>query len=109
MRLTICITAALVLGAGPTQLAAKSAAPFTINHTSWAFVDKGKKVHETIDADGNYIENAVSGKHIDHGTSVMKDGNAPRKRTSNASSNAAARSTTSRLQRKRDWWRSLRR
>ena len=26
-----------------------------------------------IDANGNYIENSVSGKHIDHGTAVMKD------------------------------------
>ena len=26
--------------------------------------------------DGNYIANAVSGKHIDHGTAVMKDGKA---------------------------------
>lgn len=75
MRLTICITAALVIGASPTVLAAK-AAPFEIKSTSWSFVDHGKSVHETIDADGNYIENAVSGKHIDHGTGVMKDGKA---------------------------------
>ena len=27
---------------------------------------------ESIDADGNYIENSVAGKHIDHGTAVMK-------------------------------------
>ena len=30
------------------------------------------KVRESIDAKGNYIENAVSGKHVDHGTAVMK-------------------------------------
>lgn len=75
MRLTICLTAALVLSASSTQLAAKTA-PFDIKSTSWSFVDHNTKVRETIDADGNYIENAVSGKHIDHGTGVMKDGKA---------------------------------
>ena len=69
MRAIICLTAALALGAWSSQAGAK---PFQINSTSWAFVDQGKKVHETIDADGNYIENAVSGKHVDHGTAVMK-------------------------------------
>jgi len=77
MRLTICLTAALILCASSAQVAAKSA-PFEIKHTTWTYVDPGKKVkaRETIDADGNYIENAVSGKHIDHGTAVMKDGKA---------------------------------
>jgi hypothetical protein len=77
MRATICITAAVAFCAGSTPLAAK-AAPFEIKQTSWSYVDPQKKVkaHETIDADGNYIENAVSGKHIDHGTAVMKDGKA---------------------------------
>ena len=76
MRLTICLTA-LVLCANSTQVTAK-AAPFEIKHTTWTYVDPGKKVKaiESIDADGNYIENAVSGKHIDHGTGVMKDGKA---------------------------------
>jgi len=74
MRTIICLTAALALGAWSGQAGAKAAksAPFQINETSWAYVDHGKKAHETIDADGNYIENAVSGKHIDHGTAVMK-------------------------------------
>jgi hypothetical protein len=55
--------------------AAKTAAKhtaFQLKETSWTFVDNGTKVRESIDADGNYIENAVSGKHIDHGTAVMK-------------------------------------
>jgi hypothetical protein len=71
MRLTICLTAAVALGAWSSQAAAKS---FEIKHTSWTYVDPAKKVkaRESIDADGNYIENAVSGKHIDHGTAVMK-------------------------------------
>ena len=75
MRLTICLTAALVLCAsstpGDAKTAAKNAA-FQLNETTWTFVDHGKRVRESIDADGNYIENAVSGKHIDHGTMVMK-------------------------------------
>jgi hypothetical protein len=71
MRLTICLSAALALCASSTQLAAKTA-PFQINETSWAFTDHGTKARETIDAQGNYIENAVSGKHMDHGTAVMK-------------------------------------
>ncbi|HWI88307.1 MAG TPA: hypothetical protein VNS11_03575 [Sphingomicrobium sp.] len=75
MRRIICVSAALVICAGSTQVAAK-AAPFQLNETSWSFVDHGKKARETIDKDGNYIENAVSGKHIDHGTAVMKDGKA---------------------------------
>lgn len=75
MRLTICLTAAVALCAWSSQADAKAAkaAPFQINNTSWAYVDHGKKVHETVDTDGNYIENAVSGKHVDHGTAVMKD------------------------------------
>ena len=75
MRLTICLTAALALCASSMPADAKTAAKhaaFQINETSWSFVDQGKKVRETIDTDGNYIENAVSGKHIDHGTAVMK-------------------------------------
>jgi hypothetical protein len=80
MRIIICLTAALALGAGSAQANAKAgkAAAFDIKHTSWAFYDTHAKatVHETIDADGNYIENAVGGKHIDHGTAVMKDGKA---------------------------------
>jgi hypothetical protein len=74
MRLTICLTAALALCAASSSADAKRANPaaFQINNTSWGFTDHGKKVRESIDADGNYIENAVSGKHLDHGTAVMK-------------------------------------
>jgi len=74
MRLTICLTAALILCASSTQADAKATAKarFQLNETSWTYVDHGKKVRESIDANGNYIENAVSGKHIDHGTAVMK-------------------------------------
>ena len=71
MRFAICLAALTAFCA--TQAAAKSPA-FQLNGTSWAFVDPDKKVkaRESIDASGHYIENAVSGKHIDHGTAVMK-------------------------------------
>jgi hypothetical protein len=73
MRLTICLSAALVLCAGSTAAGAKTAhAAFQLNGTTWTFIDHGKKLRESIDADGNYIVNAMNGKHIDHGTAVMK-------------------------------------
>ena len=74
MRVTICLTAALVVCAASTPALAKTAKPaaFQLNETTWTFVDKGVKVRESIDASGNYIENAVNGKHIDHGAAVMK-------------------------------------
>ncbi len=77
MRLIISLAAALVLCASATQVQAKAKptakpATFQLNETTWTYMDKGTKVRESIDADGNYIENAVSGKHIDHGTAVMK-------------------------------------
>src|SRR5437868_8510725 len=76
MRLRICAIALTLLVGGSTALPAKptKAAAFQLNETSWTYVDPDKKVkaRESIDASGNYIENAVSGKHIDHGTAVMK-------------------------------------
>lgn len=70
MRLTICITAAAVLLAGS---AVAKTAPFQLKETTWTFTDKdGNKVKESIDAKGNYIANLVAGKHLDHGTAVMK-------------------------------------
>lgn len=79
MRATICIAAAAVLCAGSTPLTAKTAkhATFQLNQTTWTFTDKKEgKVRESIDADGNYISQTVAGKHLDHGTAVMKDGKA---------------------------------
>ena len=75
MRVTICLTAALAVCAASTPALAKTANPaaFQLNETTWTFVDKGVKVRESIDASGNYIENYVSGKHMDHGTAVLKD------------------------------------
>ena len=77
MRYAICMAAGLALCA-TSQVALAKAKPmkaeFQINETSWTYVDPDKKVkaRESIDASGNYIENAVSGKHLDHGTAVMK-------------------------------------
>ncbi|WP_147416734.1 hypothetical protein [Sphingomonas edaphi] len=50
-------------------------AAFQLNETTWEFTQDGKPMMETVDASGNYI--AWSGtEHVDHGTSVMKDGKA---------------------------------
>lgn len=82
MRSIICVTAALAFcvcsgqADAKTKPAAKPAA-MQINETTWTFVDKKDgKLKESIDADGNYIAQTVGGKHIDHGTVVMKDGKA---------------------------------
>jgi len=64
--------------AEPDANAAAEATPaaFQLNETTWTFKDKdGQDVQESVDASGNYIANAGE-KHIDHGTSVMKDGKA---------------------------------
>ena len=75
MRLTIWITAAVVLCASSTQALAKPV--FQLKQTTWTFTDpKGNKVKESIDAKGNYISNTVGGKHLDHGTAVVKGGKA---------------------------------
>lgn len=81
MRLTIYLTAALALCAVSTQSDAKKAgakpAAFQLNETSWTYTDKKEgKLKESIDPDGNYITQTVGGKHIDHGTAVMKDAKA---------------------------------
>ena len=78
MRLTVCLAAA-ILCAGSTPLIAKTAkqAAFQLNETTWTFTDKKDgKLKESVDANGNYIAQTVGGKHIDHGTAVMKDAKA---------------------------------
>jgi hypothetical protein len=80
MRLSICLAAALALCATSAPVAAKTApkhAAFQLMSTSWTYVDKKDgKLKESIDADGNYITQTIGGKHIDHGTAVMKSGKA---------------------------------
>jgi hypothetical protein len=80
MRFTICLTAAVALACvGSTPLIAKPVknVAFQLKGTSWTFTDaKLGKVHESVDADGNYITETAGGKHLDHGTSAMKDGKA---------------------------------
>jgi hypothetical protein len=77
MRLTISLVAAIALCAGGSASAAPAKSKFQLTHTTWTYTDKGgAKVQESIDADGNYIANEVSGKHLDHGTAVMKSGKA---------------------------------
>ena len=94
MRLIICVAAVAALAACQKQAEAPAAADnnmaaeatntaapvaeFTIMETSWEYIDPKTKqaVTESIDASGNYIENTMDGKHVDHGTAVMKDGKA---------------------------------
>jgi hypothetical protein len=81
MRFAICLTAAAALGASSMPAMAKAPpakhAAFQLDGTSWTFTDKkGTKVRESVDADGKYIAQTSAGKHLDHGTSVMKDGKA---------------------------------
>ena len=56
---------------------AATPAAFSINETSWEYVDpKTKKaVTESIDASGAYVTWAGA-EHVDHGTAVDKDGKA---------------------------------
>lgn len=88
MRLTIVTVAAIALvscnkaeAPADTNVAANTAeaapaatpAAFQLNETTWTFTDKdGTNVKESVDANGNYIANSTAGKHLDHGTSVMK-------------------------------------
>lgn len=76
MRLTICLTAAVALAATSATVAAKPApkhSAFQLMSTSWTYTDKKDgKLKESIDANGDYITQTIAGKHIDHGTAVMK-------------------------------------
>jgi len=87
MRLTISLIAALAVcaysnpilaqtaAADSMKPAAPAAAPtaFQLNETSWTFTGKdGVKVQESIDAAGKFIAQSTAGKHLDHGTAVMK-------------------------------------
>ena len=55
---------------------AATPAAMSLNETSWTYTDKdGKKIEESIDADGNYVTWAGA-EHVDHGTAVDRDGKA---------------------------------
>jgi hypothetical protein len=71
MRILICLVAGAALCV--TSQAAVAKGTFQLKKTSWTFTDTdGTKVKESIDADGKFIANSVAGKHLDHGTSLMK-------------------------------------
>ena len=74
MRPTLCLTIAVGMAASPALAEGSPAAKpaFQLHETTWTFTHNGTNIQESIDAKGNYIENAVDGKHIDHGTAVMK-------------------------------------
>lgn len=87
MRLTTSLTAALAVCAYSNPVLAQTAtadtmkpatpaaapAAFQLDQTSWTFTGKdGVKVQESIDAAGLFIAQSTAGKHLDHGTAVMK-------------------------------------
>jgi hypothetical protein len=75
MRYLLVAAAALAVSSTATPAWAHSRhhASFQLNGTTWIFTDKkGMKIEESIDDQGNYIANTVAGKHLDHGTAVMK-------------------------------------
>jgi hypothetical protein len=75
MRAVIYLAAALAVTASSALLQAKTAqaTPFNIKGTTWVLRDKtGSKIRESVDPDGNYVANTLGGKHVDHGTAVMK-------------------------------------
>jgi hypothetical protein len=77
MRLTIGLAAATALCAATITVAAPAASKFQLTKTNWSFTGKdGTKVVESIDADGNYSSYTAAGKHLDHGTAVIKSGKA---------------------------------
>lgn len=74
MRTSVILIAGVALCATSQAAIAKG---FHINNTTWTYVDKdGTSVEETVDAKGAFIANSTAGKHLDHGTAVMKGGKA---------------------------------
>jgi len=75
MRSIIYISAALALCAGSTTAVAKHAKPasMSIKQNSWTYTYKGTRSLESVDNDGNFITQSSRGKHLDHGTAMMKD------------------------------------
>lgn len=61
--------------ASGNEVGAQTASVSPIHETTWEFTEDGKLVQESVDANGNYIADS-EGKHVDHGTVVMKDGKA---------------------------------
>jgi hypothetical protein len=62
----------LALSATPAVAKHANAAPLEIKSTSWSYTYKGAKMLESIDANGNSISQTLAGKHVDHGTDVVK-------------------------------------
>lgn len=74
MRLrTMVIGTLVLLTAASVGAHGRGRQPFRLNHTSWSFPDGSTKDVETIDARGHFIINTVAGKHVDHGTVVLKN------------------------------------
>jgi hypothetical protein len=79
MRATTYLAAIFLICTTSGALQAKSAhsTSIEIKGTTWLFTNKaGTRVRASIDRNGNYIDQSVAGKHLDHGTALMKDGKA---------------------------------
>ena len=74
MRSIFYISAALALCAGSTTILAKHAKPasMSIKQNSWTYTYNGTRSLESVDNDGNFITQSSRGKHLDHGTAMMK-------------------------------------
>lgn len=77
MRAKSFVAVAFALGAAGFATSGNAASNFQLMHTSWTFMDHQTKAIESIDDQGNFIEQSVArGKHLDHGTVAMKNGKA---------------------------------
>lgn len=54
---------------------AATPAASSLDETTWTYTEKGKKIQESIDADGNYVATSGS-EHIDHGKYASVGGKA---------------------------------
>ena len=73
MRLTICLSAAILLAIS-SQAGAKSIdhTERQLSGTTWAYVENGKSLRMSIERSGRYTETTASGKVVGRGTARMK-------------------------------------
>lgn len=79
MRAIAYFAAVLLIFTSSAPLQAKTAhsRSIEIKGMTWLFTNKaGTRVRASIDRNGNYIDQSVAGKHLDHGTALMRNGKA---------------------------------
>jgi hypothetical protein len=72
MRAAICVSAGLLACVG--ALTAEAKPESWLSNTTWTFLDDGTTVRESIDSHGGYVMSSADGKHLDHGTLVIRNG-----------------------------------